>query len=62
MEGKKLKCSNCNSVCGQENIFFDHRGYGYSAKLLKCPECGKITILKYYIDNIDINNDQRYYD
>lgn len=61
MEKTKLKCNSCGKECGQENIIFDDKGYGYSTKLLVCPNCKKIQILKYYKDKMDINHDNRYY-
>ncbi len=46
-----------------EKSLWDESGYGYSTKLLKCPQCGIIYILKYIEDeNINLNYDLKYYE
>lgn len=45
-----------------EELKIDYSGLGYIAKLGTCPHCGQINIIKYIEDdNLDINNDERYY-
>lgn len=71
ISGKEVKndlnnanCVKCKEdfVFDPEDIFFDERGTGYSTKLVKCPYCGSINIIKYYVDkSLDVNNDARYY-
>ena len=53
----KILCNGCNQLIEQnnKNIFFDNHGYGYSTKLIRCEHCGKINIVKYFIDK-DIKN------
>lgn len=48
----KILCDECNQLIEQngKNIFFDDHGYGYSTKLIRCEHCGKINIVKYFID------------
>ena len=42
---------------------WDESGYGYSTKLVKCPECGQINIIGYVEDDgFDVNYDLRFYE
>lgn len=54
--------------CGQSfsykkaNTYFDDKGYGYSTRLIDCPHCNTINVLKYYEDRaMKLNNDSRFY-
>lgn len=48
---KTIKCKDCNIRSRLEsNCYFDEKGYGYSTKIFRCPHCGKLQIVKYYID------------
>ena len=58
-------CPTCDDYFyyTDEDIWFDEHSCGYSVKLVKCPRCGVIKSIKYYEDkNLDVNNDERYYD
>ncbi|MCR5421991.1 MAG: hypothetical protein K6E98_13410 [Lachnospiraceae bacterium] len=58
-----ILCSLCNNEIDMEKSLWDESGYGYSTKLLKCPQCGIIYILKYIEDeNINLNYDLKYYE
>ena len=66
--GHKKFYNSC-PVCKQqyyytdEDIWFDDTHLGYSIKLVQCPICKKINIIRYYEDeNLDVNNDERYYE
>lgn len=37
------RCGECNREMEE---YWDYSGYGYSTKLARCPECGKIKVLK----------------
>ena len=56
-------CPTCDErfYYTDEDVWFDNNGFGYSAKLVKCPRCGAVRRIKYYEDNLDINNDERFY-
>lgn len=57
-------CSKCKQEFqyNETDCFWDNKGYGYSTKLVKCPECGQIQIIKYIEDaSLDVNNDERFY-
>lgn len=60
----KIICTKCDNISdyGPEDVHWDYSGYGYDTKYSICPNCGRINIIKYIIDeNMDINNDLRYY-
>jgi RNase P subunit RPR2 len=57
-------CKSCNSyfVFNPDDAKWDEQGYGYSTKLVKCKECGRINVIKYIEDNgLNVNNDMRFY-
>ncbi len=60
------KCKKCNEsfVYESDDIFWDEKGMGYSAKLTKCKHCGCINVIKYIEDyGFGImNTDYRLYD
>ena len=59
-----LKCKKCkeNFVYHPKDTYWDDNGYGYSVKLIKCPFCGCINVVKYYEDRgLYVNYDNRYY-
>ena len=62
-EKHTLICNKCGIPFqyNESDIFFDDHGFGYSTKLVRCKYCGKVHILKYYEDNLNINFDSRYY-
>jgi len=58
-------CKSCDSyfVFTPDKIKWDEQGYGYSTKLVICPECGCVNVIKYIEDNgLNVNFDDRYYD
>lgn len=61
---KESVCSSCGKIKVQpENIWFDDKGFGYSTRLTRCPNCGKIIILGYIEDyGLDANSDCRYFE
>ena len=61
-DGKEcIRCSNCNDVFLMK-CWWDESGYGYSTKLARCPQCGKIIVVKMVEDRwMDVNSDIRYY-
>ena len=55
------KCSAPIEVINNQCWFYE-TGLGYSVKLMKCPECSTINVIKCYEDPwLDVNNDKRYY-
>lgn len=64
MAKHNLTCTKCSEdfIYKPEEAFFDDHGFGYSTKLVKCPYCGQINIIKYYEDrSMKLNRDSRYY-
>lgn len=62
--GNNILCSKCDElfIYYQEETQWDKQGYGYDTKLVKCPYCGQMNIIKYKKDyGLDVNNDTRYY-
>ena len=58
------ECKKCRTIYSytQEDTWWDERGYGYSTKLCKCPECGNINVVSHNEDfGLDVNNDARFY-
>jgi len=56
-----LKCRE-KFEYSNEDTFWDEKGSGYSTKLVRCPFCGTIQVVKYVEDkSLDLNNDPRYY-
>ena len=53
-----------NKHCGRKMRYvIDCSGGTYTAYLLECPVCGKVRVLDFEEDdNLDINNDRRYYE
>ena len=59
------KCKKCKSKFSYtpEDTYWDENGYGYSTKLVKCPDCGCINVIKYDEDSgLDLNSDLRFYE
>ena len=57
-------CSKCGQAFSyvRKDTYFDDKGYGYSTRLIGCPHCNTINVLKYYEDqSMKLNNDSRYY-
>lgn len=57
-------CKKCKTdfIFLPHEAFWDDHGYGYSTKLVKCPYCGQVTVVKHQIDrSLNMNNDKRYY-
>lgn len=58
-------CPTCDDgfYYTEDDVWFDEQSCGFSVKLVKCPRCGGISRIKYYEDkNLDVNNDERFYD
>lgn len=58
------ECKKCKTTFSYkpEDTWWDEKGYGYSTKLCRCPECGCINVIKHDQDvGLDINSDSRYY-
>lgn len=63
MDGSK-RCSKCGKIIyyNKNNIFWDEKGYGYSAQLIQCSECGHIIPVCFCEDkSLDINNNKDFY-
>ena len=59
-----VQCFQCKNHINisKNDTWFDDKGFGYSTRLSRCPECGKIIIIGYAEDNhLDVNNDPRFY-
>ena len=55
-------CRKCDKEV-KPDCFWDESGYGYSAKIIRCPNCGAIKYLKVIEDFcLDINNNERFYE
>lgn len=64
MEKEHRECKKCKTIFSYtpDQIRWDEHGYGYSTKLVACPECGCMNVIKYEVDSgMDINNDERFY-
>ena len=65
--GKELKkCTQCDHQLWYEpsDVWWVENGSGYSTKLVRCPNCGRINILRYAYDihfKTCVNEDERYY-
>ena len=58
------ECIQCKAMFEytETDARLDYSGYGYTAKLVECPNCKQINIVKFIEDkNLNINNDERYY-
>ena len=61
MEKKCIQCGRIHNYT-KEELRIDYSGLGYTAKLGTCPFCEQINIIRYDEDeNLDVNNDKRYY-
>ena len=59
---RKLKCIKCDEDLTNVQYWWDEGGYGYSAKMCKCPVCGTIQYLEIIEDKcLDVNNDKKFY-
>lgn len=60
---KLLECKKCNKVFEytDEQSYWQEAGT-YSVKLVKCPDCNTINVIR-YIDapGLHVNEDSRYY-
>ena len=57
-------CKSCKSSFSfkPDEAWFDEKGFGYSTKLVKCKNCGKIVVVKHMEDKgLDVNLDRRFY-
>ena len=55
-----MKCEYCNVTM---EYVVDYSGGTYTTYLWKCPECGKVHIIKFEEDqNLNINFDKRFYE
>lgn len=58
-----MECKKCKEKLDSSYAYWDESGYGYSAKIIKCPKCGAIQYLKVIEDRcLDVNNDKRFYE
>jgi len=60
-----MRCKKCGEEykLNKGNTWWDESGYGYSAKLTKCPLCGSISYIKVIEDvGLDVNHDERFYE
>ena len=59
------KCTKCKEefIYMPNEIIWDESGYGYSTKLVYCPYCKQLNVIKYIEDYkfTMINKDKRYY-
>ena len=65
VDGSRITCCKCDGIIRitPEITMWDESGYGYSTKLVKCPECGQINIIGYVEDDgFDVNYDLRFYE
>lgn len=58
-----FECNHCTQISSVDvNAPYWIETVSGSYKLCKCPVCGNIVELKYIEDeNLDVNNDERYY-
>lgn len=57
----ECKCKKCKELF-KPVCWWDESGYGYSAKLTKCPYCQNIQYVAIREDKgLNINEDERYY-
>lgn len=57
----RLICVKCGREF-QSEIIYDESGFGYSAKIVKCPKCGAIRYIEVTEDQgLDVNHDERFY-
>lgn len=57
-------CEKCkeNFKYENSNTYFNDGGYGYSTKLVNCPQCNTPYVIRYIEDEtINLNEDERYY-
>ena len=46
----------------ESEIKWDNSGCGYATKYVVCPDCGKVIVIRYEMHDIDVNNDERFYE
>lgn len=59
-----INCNKCDGTneYNESDYFWDENGFGYSTELVRCKDCGCMIIVKVIEDNnLDVNNDKRYY-
>ena len=46
---KRTQCAKCKRYFDyvERDTWWDYKGMDYDAKLVKCPECGCINVIKY---------------
>ena len=57
-------CTKCVESFDLEpdKAYFDESGYGYSTKLVKCPNCNTAIVVGYYKHfGFNVNNDPDWY-
>jgi len=60
----KRTCKKCGKSFNYslKDAYWDEKGFGYSTKLIKCPNCSCNNIIKIVEDEyLDVNNDERFY-
>lgn len=58
------QCRRCSQTFHYVNsdTFWDEGGSGYSTKLVRCPICGALNVIRYEEDyGLNINYDPRFY-
>lgn len=56
-------CIKCGNKLDMTKYWWDEGGYGYAAKICRCPWCGTVQYLEVIEDIcLDVNNDERYYE
>lgn len=58
------ECKKCKTEFSftSEDTWWDEKGFSYSTKLTRCPECGCINVVKHVEDyGADVNVDERFY-
>ena len=63
---KGMLCVKCDEIFNykSKDCYWHENGNGYSTKLIRCPLCGQLNIIKYKKDRhfqISINVDELYY-
>jgi uncharacterized C2H2 Zn-finger protein len=57
------ECKKCGVVFNSQKYIWDEHGTGYSTKLVKCPQCSGLVVVKEFEDFcLDVNNDPRFYE
>lgn len=61
----KITCCQCGESheYSENEVKWDEGGYGYSTKLVECPYCKQLNIVRNHEDfGLDVNKDKRFYE